>query len=89
MLRVTIDKGDPIRLLPQEAWDKIHTVLFNEDEAAPGREEQIELYAKMMYHSLHMAEAKIILLDKKASMCMKMFLNWRPLIAKLKKVTTP
>lgn len=81
-MQISIEKKDTVKLLPEEAWQKIQTLLFNCEADAPGREEQIELYCKMLYHAAHTAQAQNLLLLRKCAMYKKTFTNWLPHLKK-------
>ncbi len=85
---VTVDKGDRVHLLPEEAWTKIQELLFTEnpDLDAPGRDEQIELYAKMLFTAASTAEARITMLQKKCNMLYKQFKVWLPIVRRMREV---
>jgi len=71
-------------LLPEAAWRKINEVLFNPDADVPGREELVEAYAKMLYHTAHRAEYRLLMAEKKAKMMKKTFDNWLPIVRKFR-----
>lgn len=84
-ITVTLEQVNGDKFLPEDALKKISDVLFVDKLYSPGREEQLELYCKMLLNNLTMAEASVIDLHKRASQYRKMFQLWAPHVKALRR----
>ena len=82
---VRIGMDEDVHLLPEVAFKKIQDLLFVPDLDAPGREQELELYGKMMFAALLQAEAKLVTLNRTSNMHRKMFTIWQPHVRALRR----
>ena len=82
---VELDEQESTGLLPEEALRKIQDLLYVPEKDSPNREEQLELYGKMMFHAITLAEAKLISVNKRNRNIETMFEMWKPHVKALRR----
>lgn len=84
-IEIILQTTETIRLLPEEAIKTIQDLLFNPEKDTPSREEMLELYGKMMFHAINLAESKLIDTNKRVAQYKKMFHLWAPHVKALRR----
>ena len=82
---VILEAEESVGLLPEAALKTIQDVLFVDTVGTPGREEQLELYCKMLFNTVTVAEAKLIATNKSLAQHKKMFHLWAPHVKALRR----
>lgn len=75
---------ESVGLLPEAAIQHIQDVLFIDAPGSADRERKLELYCKMMFNTITLAESKLIAVNKRNHQLETMFSMWKPRIAAIR-----
>ena len=80
---INIDYKDELALLPREAWLRIEAFLAS-DADAPGREEVLEVYCRLLFEACRQGEAKLLTVNNRLRMNEKLRGMWRDRMQKMR-----